>query len=146
MKLFLAALLCASFGPSVVKKPGPSPSAPSNVFEWCAQPAAWSATHVVSGATVWTVEGGLSYVPSSNPAGSGVLWAFGSLGPLPNGGLLSLYLQLPYPCTAADPTTAIPVVNWLDPVLGWIHASIQKPSGPTWPEAIQADLVTLVVQ
>ena len=65
---------------------------------------------------------------------------------LPGGGFLSLYSQVPYPCADSDPTKRIAVVNWLDSSLGWLHAAIEKPAGPTWPEAIEAGLVTLVVQ
>ncbi|MGH7151177.1 MAG: hypothetical protein ACREIU_10780 [Planctomycetota bacterium] len=111
------------------------------VIEWCSRGSYWSATEVTAGGYTWMLEAGLAYVPTTR-----TLHVSGNLSNLGVGYQISLYLPLPYPCVSVDPAPSLPIVNWLDPSYGWFYASILKPPGIPWPEAIEAGAVSLLVQ
>ena len=121
----------------------PDPPSPflAPAIEWCSRPSDWAATEVVTGAYVWTIDVQLDYVPATR-----TLRIFANLLNGWSGTMVSLYLPLPYPCVSVDPNPSFPIVNWLDPALGWLHASIVKPPGIPWPEAMEAGAVVLLVQ
>ncbi|HET6201592.1 MAG TPA: hypothetical protein VFI25_02180 [Planctomycetota bacterium] len=121
--------------------PPPGIPSPGPVIEWCGRASNWADTQVVAGAFYWTLEVSLSYVPAS-----GTLLVFGNLSNGGVGNTVSLYLPLPYPCVQVDPASSIPIVNWADYAFGWLHASVLKPPGVPWPEAMDANAVVLLIQ
>ncbi|HKB14780.1 MAG TPA: hypothetical protein VKF62_01885 [Planctomycetota bacterium] len=130
--------LAASF---LVASPDPPSATFEPVIEWCSRGSYWSATEVVTGGYAWSMEASLDYVPSPRR-----IYVSGNLTNLIVGYQISLYLPLNYPCVDFDPSASMPIVNWVDPALGWLHASILKPPGIPWPEAIEAGAVVLVIQ
>ena len=118
----------------------PPSAAFAPVVEWCSRGSYWTETQVIVGGSSWTMEAGLSYVPTTSR-----LLVSGSLTNLGAGYQVSLYLPLPYPCVSVDPAPSIAIVNWVDPTLGWLHASILKPPGIPWPEAMEAGAVVLLI-
>lgn len=111
------------------------------VIEWCARGSSWSATEVVTGGYSWSMQATLTYVPTPR-----TIYVYASLCNLVVGYRVSLYLPVPYACVALDASTSFPIVDWVDPALGWLHASVVKPPGIPWPEAIEAGAVVLLVQ
>ncbi len=118
---------------------GAGPCDRDSGVHWCEKPQTATAVAAVPGQFPWVVSVGLSVGPTG-----GTLRVEATLTGGPPGQGQAKVVEYPYTCGEEDPPD-VPLFEWEDPALGFLGASLTKPSTHSWSKAAAKGLVVVAI-